>query len=313
MFFPLNVLKLKAFPSRVLAAFGLVENSTIFLASSMLISPLMGPLIAAIFGTVIKDRKLQVLGVMNECIGLLIATLTGFVFGVIVCTFDEKYGIGEGLTLEMLSRCELHSLYVGIVTALFSGAAAAIGILGGNTGSLVGVAISASLLPPAVNSGLLWALATLWVVHPSFKCITKTSIYSDHQATELYILGGISMCLTVLNIICIYVMGIIVLKMKEIAPVISKRNLNFWKHDIKIARDFNKRDTSIIDEFAALPREDQKALEMKYDFFRAMDLDQSQYQNTWSPLGNRINDISMMKKQNYKTVTQAMDEEMGRR
>lgn len=279
----------------------------------MLISPLMGPIIAAIFGTVIKDRKLQVLGVLNEFIGLLVATVTGFLFGIIVCSIDEKYRIGEGLTSEMLSRCELHSLYVGIVTALFSGAAAAIGILGGNTGSLVGVAISASLLPPAVNSGLLWALATLWIVHPSIQTITKTSIYSDHQATELYIMGGISMCLTALNILCIYVMGIMVLKMKEIAPVISKRNLNFWKHDIKIARDFNKRDTSIIEEFAALPKEDQQALEMKYDFIRVMDLDQSQYQNTWSPLGNRILDSSLMKRQNYKTVTQAKDEEIGQR
>ena len=32
-------------------------------------------------------------------------------------------------------------------------------MLGGNAGSLVGVAISASLLPPAVNAGLFWALA----------------------------------------------------------------------------------------------------------------------------------------------------------
>lgn len=304
----------------MLAAFGLVENSTIFLASSMLISPLMGPIIAAIFGTVIKDRKLQVLGVMNECIGLLIATLTGFLFGVIVCSFDEKYGIGEGLTEEMLSRCELHSLYVGIVTALFSGAAAAIGILGGNTGSLIGVAISASLLPPAVNSGLLWALATLYVFHSKengyFESVTKTSKYSDHQATELYILGGISMCLTALNIICVYLMGIIVLKIKEIAPVISKKN-HFWKHDIKIARDFNRsgfdKDTSILDEFAALPKEDQKALGLQYDFFRVVDLDQSQYQNTWSPLGNKMMNASMMKRHTYKTVTEAMEDEIGRR
>ena len=35
----------------------------------------------------------------------------------------------------------------------------ALSVLGGNAGSLVGVAISASLLPPAVNAGLFWALA----------------------------------------------------------------------------------------------------------------------------------------------------------
>ena len=46
----------------------------------------------------------------------------------------------------------LRSLWVGILIALPSGAGVALSILGGNTGSLVGVAISASLLPPAVNA-----------------------------------------------------------------------------------------------------------------------------------------------------------------
>ena len=118
----------------------------------MLISPLMGPIIAAIFGTVIKDHSLGKLGLMNELIGILMAVFVGFVFGIVVGTTDDRYSVGEGLTTEMMSRCELHSLIVGVFTAIPSGAAAAIGILGGNIGSLVGVAISASLLPPAVNS-----------------------------------------------------------------------------------------------------------------------------------------------------------------
>ena len=44
------------------------------------------------------------------------------------------------------------SLWVGLLIALPSGAGAALSVLGGNQGSLVGVAISASLLPPAVNA-----------------------------------------------------------------------------------------------------------------------------------------------------------------
>jgi len=44
------------------------------------------------------------------------------------------------------------SLWVGVLIAVPSGAGVALSILGGNTGSLVGVAISASLLPPAVNA-----------------------------------------------------------------------------------------------------------------------------------------------------------------
>ena len=41
---------------------------------------------------------------------------------------------------------------MGVLIALPSGAGVALSVLGGNVGSLVGVAISASLLPPAVNA-----------------------------------------------------------------------------------------------------------------------------------------------------------------
>ncbi|KAI8118668.1 hypothetical protein FF38_07083 [Lucilia cuprina] len=279
----------------ILASFGLVEDSTIFLASSMLISPLMGPIIAAIFGTVIKDHSLRSLGLRNELYGILMAVLVGFLFGMVVCTTDDRYSIGDGLTDEMIARCELHSLIVGVFTAIPSGAAAAIGILGGNIGSLVGVAISASLLPPAVNSGLLWALALIYKFFEKdesrYSNVVKNTLYSNNQATELAILGTISMCLTISNIICIYIMGILVLKVKEIAPVISRNNREFWKHDIKIARVLNRNgfdtDTAIIDEFANLPKEDQKALGISCDFLRNLHMDEAVYQHTWSPVGGR--------------------------
>lgn len=44
------------------------------------------------------------MGVFNELIGISIATAVGFVFGICVGSIDSKYGIGEGLTNEMLSR-----------------------------------------------------------------------------------------------------------------------------------------------------------------------------------------------------------------
>lgn len=49
-------------------------------------------------------------------------------------------------------RCEYRSLWVGILIAIPSGAGVAVSVLGDYTASLVGVAISASLLPPAVNA-----------------------------------------------------------------------------------------------------------------------------------------------------------------
>lgn len=137
----------------ILACFGLVENSTLFLAASMLISPLMGPILAATFGAVIKDHKLKYWGLANEIIGIFMCILVGFVFGLITCGLHYWLENKQlELTPEMLTRTQYRSVLVGICIALPSGAAVAISVLGNNFGSLVGVAISASLLPPACNT-----------------------------------------------------------------------------------------------------------------------------------------------------------------
>ena len=49
-------------------------------------------------------------------------------------------------------RGALRALPMGVMIAIPSGAGVALSVLGGKVGSLVGVAISASLLPPAVNA-----------------------------------------------------------------------------------------------------------------------------------------------------------------
>lgn len=118
----------------------------------MLISPLMGPILAATFGAVIKDHKLQYWGLMNEFIGIFMCIAVGFLFGLVTCGLDYSFGSNKEITNEMKMRTDLHSVIVGIFIALPSGAAVAIAVLGNNFGSLVGVAISASLLPPAVNT-----------------------------------------------------------------------------------------------------------------------------------------------------------------
>lgn len=136
----------------------------------------------------------------------------------------------------------------------------------------------------------------------------KTTKYSENQANELAIMGSISMCLTISNIICIYIMGILVLKLKEIAPI-SGNNREFWKHDIKIARHLKRHrfdsDNVIMDEYAHLPQEDQKALGINYDLLRNIQMDDAAYQNTWSPVGTRHpfeTSYEPMRGGNYSTV-----------
>lgn len=281
----------------ILASFGLVESSTIFLSASMLISPLMGPILAATFGSVIKDKKLQYWGLLNEILGIFLCILVGFVFGIIICGIDYGFGEKNELTPEMVSRTEVHSVIVGIFVALASGAAVAIAVLSENFGSLVGVAISASLLPPAVNTGLLWSYSCVHLISNLFQLskfnqFVSNTQYSDNQSVELLILGTISLCMTLTNVLCVFIVGKVIIRIKiEVAPVLSDEERQFWKHDVPIAREYNK----------TLHAEDGKKLQEEFieycgegsENFKGVGaelLRQEFYPqtHTWSPLSHRF-------------------------
>ena len=65
----------------------------------------------------------------------------------------------RGKSLDQIYLDAQHWLMPLAVSLVVYCVGVALSVLGGNAGSLVGVAISASLLPPAVNAGLFWALA----------------------------------------------------------------------------------------------------------------------------------------------------------
>merc|ERR1712150_237660 len=88
------------------------------------------------------------------------------------------------------SRGDIDALGQGVFVALFSGFGVALSVLNDNIASLVGVAISAALLPPAVNTGIYIVLAIL-----------ETEEESHHLLVE----GMISMALTLMNILLIFI------------------------------------------------------------------------------------------------------------
>nr|CAD7449755.1 unnamed protein product [Timema bartmani] len=67
-------------------------------------------------------------------------------------------------------------------------------------------------------------------------------MYSDHLPNELTAMGIISFCLTIINIACIFITALIVLKIKEVAaPYTSSPDLRrFWEYDIRMARENNR-------------------------------------------------------------------------
>ena len=124
----------------------------------MLVSPLMGPILATCLGAALRDWRMAGWGVLLEVTSLGACVLIGFFVGMGFLPYADSLEIP---TSEMLSRGNLLGLLLGVLIAVPSGLGVALSVLGSNQSSLVGVAISASLLPPAVNCGVFWAFAAL--------------------------------------------------------------------------------------------------------------------------------------------------------
>ncbi|KAG8224455.1 hypothetical protein J437_LFUL003178 [Ladona fulva] len=229
----------------MIAAMGLIENSSVNIVAAMLVSPLMGPIVTATFGVVIADRKLQLIGIRTELTGLGLCLLFGFIFGLIVGSAENPWGTGEWPTSEMKGR---RVFYL--------------------QGMMWGLACNVLMYPDTINIPYI----------PGDDLINRTTsyvpLYSDYIPTELAILGCISFCLTLVNIACIFIAAIIVLKIKEVAsPYTSSPDMRrFWEHDIKVTREYNRSmmlsddsiplDISSNSSLKSMPREEllQKAV-----------------------------------------------------
>lgn len=162
----------------------------------------MGPVTAIAYGITIGDFKLVRMGVVTEVVSLLVCVIIGLVLAGIFLAIGaaDEWPTDEWPTDEMTNRGTLGNFYAGIPIAFFSGLGVAVGLLDSQTNSLVGVAISASLLPPAVNSGMLL------VVH-----FSEDGQFWDEAMWSLL--------LTVMNIVVIIVASMLMFRLKEVRRI----------------------------------------------------------------------------------------------
>ena len=212
----------------LVCAVGLITDNTVVIVASMLVSPIMGPVLGCTFGTRLKDWDLVKSSLLNETLALLGCIVIGALVSA-GAAFAEL--ADEWPTNEMEIRGDAKGLLIGMAIAIPSGMGVCLSILGGNTSSLVGVAISASLLPPAVNTGVCF-------VYSIFLKAGWVESGVGENANYFFELGAISFALTVLNIACIWVSGIVMFEIKEVAPTQQKNA--FWARDIKTARKLNE-------------------------------------------------------------------------
>jgi len=212
------------------AAMGLMGDSVAVVVASMLLSPLMGPCLGSTLGFTLRQKKLVLLGLRNEAISLLVCVFVGLLVAAIAVPVDG-FAVRAWPSSEMVSRGSASGLVLGMFIAIPSGMGVALSVLGRNSGGLTGVAISLSLLPPAVNAGMCWMTALLYR--------TGAAARNEGDGTDYAFVGAISLCLTLLNIVCIFIGGCIMFALKEVVPVKDKNT--FWSRDVKIAkRGFRK-------------------------------------------------------------------------
>merc|ERR1719242_2563844 len=155
----------------VISACGLFTNSAVAVVASMLVSPLMGPIVGMTFGASINDRVMLWKSFRNEMIGLIVCFLTGFAMGLVVAPIidsPEDDQLAFGKNTQISSRGEWIALSWGAGIAAPSGVGVALGVSSDQVSALIGVAISAALLPPITNSGLCLASALVFQLNPEW-------------------------------------------------------------------------------------------------------------------------------------------------
>eukprot|EP00934_Nitzschia_sp_Nitz4_P003702 Nitzschia sp. Nitz4//scaffold21_size171442//60100//61685//NITZ4_002159-RA/size171442-augustus-gene-0.181-mRNA-1//1//CDS//3329542405//3692//frame0 len=217
-----------------LAGLGLVSNSSATILASMLVSPIMGPVVGIAYAATIHDWRLCKQALKTELISLLVCVLMG---AVIACCTGWTDLAHNWPTDEMVARARLQNLLVGCPVAFLSGLGVAVGLLDDQTSSLVGVAISASLLPPAVNSGIAWV--AYWFARQNW--LGDESLYDGpltHPPTQKDFRqgGGMSLALTISNIVLVIISSMLMFRLKERLPIKKKV---FW-HDLGTARKISQ-------------------------------------------------------------------------
>jgi uncharacterized hydrophobic protein (TIGR00271 family) len=180
----------------ITAGAGLLLNSVAIIIGSMIISPMMGPIIGFSFGLVIQDKNLIKNGLKGQGIGIVLGVSMGFLLGLVYhLTLPTS-----PITAEMARRN--YPGLLDVIIAVCAGIAVGFCMTGTLESSLVGIAIAVSLMPPTVNIGLALAF-------------------------EEFSLAGGSAVLLIVNILAINICATFIFKLKKIRQTLAP--FEFWE------------------------------------------------------------------------------------
>jgi len=206
-----------AFAASVISAIGLLTNSPVVVLSAMLISPMMGPILSGAFALAIKDWTLLLESFLAELRAATFTFAVGFLSTLIFGGYYEQNGIIP--SNEMLSRSSSISLVSGAIIATASGFIVGNAVTSSGVNSLVGVAISASLLPPVVNSGIFVAFSLVYCKDSDRRCSGRNTFYTE---------ASYSLSLYALNVLIIALIAALIFwtqRLGDVSKTAFKRRL----------------------------------------------------------------------------------------
>ncbi|WP_372911539.1 TIGR00341 family protein [Salinigranum sp.] len=150
--------------SAVIAAAGLLVDSPAIVVGSMVIAPLVGPMLTAGVGTATGDREMIAASLRQQAVGITV----GIAGAAVVALSFRALGIVAGsldpTSLELVTL-RMAPGVVALLVGVAGGAAAAIGLTTHGPISIIGVMIAAALVPAAavVGIGIAWGAPVLTV------------------------------------------------------------------------------------------------------------------------------------------------------
>ena len=131
--------------STIVAALGMLRDSTAIVIGAMVIAPLLGPNVALALSTTLGDSKLFTKSIKTNLSGIGVAFLLSVLLGLLLSVDASVYQIASRTEVQLSD----------IALALASGAAGVLAYTIGMSVAVIGVMVAVALLPPLVTTGIL--------------------------------------------------------------------------------------------------------------------------------------------------------------
>ncbi|WP_079480775.1 TIGR00341 family protein [Halobacillus salinus] len=167
--------------SAIVATVGFLKDSEAVVIGAMVIAPMIGPVIAIAFSSILGDYKMLGKSIVTSLYGIAIVLIISVLFGYF---FD----MGTD-TDQYLDRTKV--TVVDIFLGIASGAAGALAFLNRLSGNLVGVMVAVALLPPSVAMGMSIGNADFELAYGAFLLVTVNVMSILLAAASIFSISGI--------------------------------------------------------------------------------------------------------------------------